>query len=139
MTADRENRSEFMVQGVTFFGLSGLKWLSILACLLILVGVACRRRRIHVPLMLAALTIDLSIVAVIEFGRGAVESAKNRMGPLMAVHIAISVLVLVLYAVQIWTGIQNLRGRRSRWHRYSGVSFVVLRLGNLVTSFAVTS
>lgn len=129
-----------MTLAASILGLSGLKWMSILACVLILAGVAFRRRRrVHVPLMLTALAIDLTIVAIIEIGRGAVESAKNRMGPLMAVHIAISVLVLVLYAVQIWTGIRNLRGRRSRWHRAGGITFVVLRLGNLVTSFAVTS
>ncbi len=88
--------------------------------------------------MLSALIIDLSIVAIIEFTRGAVASAKAKIGPLMAVHIAISVTVLILYGIQIWTGIQNARGFRSRWHGTTGATFVCFRLGNLITSFMVT-
>jgi len=120
-------------------GLTYLKVLSILACLLIAVGLTQRRRRrIHIPLMLSAFVIDLGIVVYIEWDRGAIASAKARMGPLMIVHICLSVLVLILYAVQIVTGVRKARGRPARRHGTTGLCFCVARFGNLITSFLVT-
>lgn len=117
---------------------STLKLISILAFALLLIGFANRRRpRIHVPLMLAAFLIDLSIVAYIEITRDAIASAKAKMGPLMVVHIILSCLVLVFYFGQVATGLRNLRGRRSRWHRTGGPLLLLTRFGNLVTSFLV--
>jgi len=117
-----------------------LKLLSVFVCLLLLVGVAYRRRRrIHIPLMLSAFAIDLSMVFYLEIRRGVVESIPSRpMTTLLFVHILISVLVLVLYGVQITTGIRNLRGPRRPWHRKAGMTFLLLRFGNLITSFFVT-
>ncbi|MEK6676217.1 MAG: hypothetical protein AABZ47_11265 [Planctomycetota bacterium] len=128
-----------MLLTLAIAGLSGLKLLSLVACALILCGVAVRRRKwLHIPLMLMAFAIDLGIVIDIEVTRGAIAAARAKMGPLMIVHICISTVVLILYAVQIVTGIQNARGKRSRWHKTTGISFVVMRFGNLVTSFMVT-
>jgi len=116
-----------------------LKMLSILACILIAVGLTQRRRRsVHIPLMLTAFLIDMGIVAYIEFNRGAIAAAKAKWGALMVVHIIISVLVLVLYVVQIVSGIRKARGSAAHWHKLTGISFAVLRFGNLVTSFLVT-
>jgi hypothetical protein len=119
--------------------LNPYKLASILAVVLILAGLTQRRKKhVHIPLMLTAFLIDISIVVAIELTRGAVASARAKMGPLMVVHIIISVLVLVLYAVQIVSGVRKARGRPGRWHGYTGISFVLLRLGNLVTSYLVT-
>jgi hypothetical protein len=119
--------------------LSGLKLLSIAAFLVLLTGYTLRRRKaVHIPLMLTALAIDLGIVVYIEVQRGAIAAAKARMGPLMAVHIAISVAVLVLYGVQVASGIRKARGGGGRRHGASGTALLWLRFGNLVTSFVVS-
>lgn len=119
--------------------LTTLKLLSILAFLILVVGVLFRRdRRIHIPLMLTAIIIDLSIVAYIEITRDALAAAKAKMGTLMIVHIALSVSVLILYAVQVVTGIRNVRGGKSHAHRKTMPWLVAARLGNLITSFLVS-
>ncbi len=119
--------------------LSPLKIISIGVCVALVVGYIYRRRpRVHVPLMLAAFVVDLAMVVYIEVARDAIASAKAKMGMLMIVHILISVGVLVLYVVQVVSGLANLRGRRSRRHGPAGTSLLVLRLGNLLTSFMVS-
>ena len=117
-----------------------LKFLSAFVCVLIVVGLLNRRRkRVHIPLMLSALIIDLSMVLYLEIRRGVIESIPQRpMTPLLIVHILISVTVLVLYGMQVYTGIQNAKGRRSRQHPRVGATFVVLRFANLLTSWMIT-
>ena len=111
---------------------------SILVCVLLILGVLARRRkRTHIPFMIAAIGIDLTIVVIIEFGRGVIASAEEKMGPLMIVHITMSVLVLVLYGIQVVTGIKKARGRSSRLHGKVMPWLLALRLGNLFTSFLV--
>lgn len=117
-----------------------LKAISIGACILLLVGYAYRRRRyVHVPLMLSAFIIDMSLVAYIELTRHAIEKALSGPGPLMVVHILISVAFVLLYFWQIFTGIGRWRGLKHRAHKSTGLIFLLLRFGNLVTSFLVTS
>jgi cytochrome c oxidase assembly factor CtaG len=122
--------------------ISPLKIISTIVCILLVVGYANRRRaKIHVPLMLICFLTDLGIVVYIEVMRGAVASAQAKMSPLMVVHIIISVVVLVLYFVQVGSGIRNVRrasgAPRSVWHRRGGKWLLITRLGNLVTSFIV--
>ena len=120
-----------------------VSWLhvaSVLVCVLLTLGVLARRRkRVHIPFMVAAIGIDVTIVAVIEFGPGlgAIASAEAKLGPLLIVHITMSVLVLVLYGVQVVTGIKKARGRSSRLHGKVMPWLLALRLGNLFTSFLV--
>lgn len=119
--------------------LSPLKIISIGVCIALIIGYVNRRRpRVHVPLMLAAFVVDLAMVVYIELARDAIASAQAKMGVVMIVHILISVAVLVLYVVQVVSGLANLRGRRSRRHGPAGKSLLVLRLGNLLTSFLVS-
>ena len=120
-------------------GISGLKLLSILAFLLLLTGYAARRKRAaHITMMLTAFLIDMSIVVYIEVTRDALASARAKMGPLMIVHIALSVSVLVFYVGQIVSGIRKVRGRASKWHATGGPLLLLTRFGNLVTSFMVS-
>jgi len=115
-----------------------LKAVSVVAFFLVLLGFANRRRRhVHIPCMAAAFLMDMGVVLYIELTRGAIESARAHMGPLMVVHICLSVTVVGLYFAQIASGIQKARGRRIPWHRQTGVLFVLTRFGNLVTSFLV--
>ena len=117
-----------------------LKVLSILVCVLLVVGVLNRRnRRVHIPLMLSAFLTDLGMVLYLEIRRHVIESIPGRpMTPLLIIHISISTIVLVLYGLQIYTGIQNAKGRRSPWHAKVGAGFLLLRFGNLITSFMIT-
>ena len=116
-----------------------LTLISAFACVLIVVGVLNRRRkRIHIPLMVSALTIDLGIVLYLELARGVVESIPGRqMTPLLVFHICLRCLVLVLYGVQVFTGIKNARGQRSAWHAKIPPWFILARFGNLITSYFV--
>jgi uncharacterized membrane protein YozB (DUF420 family) len=113
-----------------------LNSLSLLVWLILVAGFICRRHRAaHIPLMGSAMLTDLGMVLYLEIRRGVVESLPSReMTPLLAIHICVSVVVLVLYGVQVATGIRNTRGRRSAWHRRWGPLILWCRLGNLVTS-----
>lgn len=115
-----------------------IHYVSLLVCILLIVGVRYRtRRRVHIPLMLSAILIDVGMVLYIELSRGAIKSAQAKMGPLMMVHIAISVSVLVLYAIQVYSGIRKFRGGTSALHRRVMWPTLVLRIGNFVTSIMV--
>jgi uncharacterized membrane protein YozB (DUF420 family) len=109
-------------------------------CLILVIGVLNRRRkRIHIPLMLSAMAIDVGMVLYLEIRRGVVESIPQRpMTPLLVIHITISVLVLILYGVQVVTGYRNAKGRRSTWHPRIAALLLPLRFANLITSFMIT-
>jgi len=117
-----------------------LKLLSAFVCFILVIGVLNRRRkRIHIPLMLTAMAIDVGMVLYLEIRRGVVESIPTRpMTLLLAVHITISVLVLILYGVQVVTGFRNAKGRRSTWHPWIAGLLLPLRFSNLITSFMIT-
>lgn len=116
-----------------------LALLNFVVVTIVVIGVLNRRRqRIHIPLMLSALTIDLAIVLYLELTRAVVESLPGRpMTPLLVIHVVISTLVLVLYGVQVVTGIKKIRGQPSTIHRQIMIWFLVMRLGNAVTSVFV--
>lgn len=116
-----------------------LKAVSIFVCVLLVVGYFNRRKRkIHIPMMLSAFVIDMIIVLIIEFSRGAIKTAQAKMGPLMIIHIIISVSVILLYIGQIVSGIKKAKGGTCNWHGRTGLILLIARLGNLVTSFMVT-
>ncbi|MCH8148201.1 MAG: hypothetical protein IH987_09460 [Planctomycetes bacterium] len=116
-----------------------IRVLSVTVFCMLLIGVACRRRkRLHMSLMISAITIDLGIVLYLEIARGVVESIPKRpMTSLLFVHILLSVTVIVMYGVQVYGGIQNARGNRSVAHRKLMPWLLLIRFGNLVTSFFV--
>jgi uncharacterized membrane protein YozB (DUF420 family) len=111
-----------------------------LALLLIGAGILFRRdRHLHVPLIITAFAIDLTLVLYVELSKHAVESVLRRGGALLWFHALVSALMFVLYLVQIALGLRILRGNTltRRTHRRVGVAFVCLRLINYVTSFMV--
>lgn len=123
-----------------FFGaINPIHGLSLLVCIMLVVGVIWRRKRnVHIPLMLGAIVIDLGMVLYIEFSRGAVEQAQSKMGTLMKVHIAISIGVLVLYGIHVCTGILMARGGKvGGIHGKIMLPTVGLRILNLITSVMV--
>lgn len=128
-----------MFSAILPFEISGLKWLSIGVYVILVIGYLNRRkRRVHIPLMLTAFVIDMAMLLYIELTRNAIQAAQDRMSTIMLVHVLLSVATLVLYVGQIITGIRKLKGKPSTWHRIGGHSFMLARLGNLVTSFMVS-
>jgi len=118
--------------------LSILELVSCGVCLILAVGLINRHhKKIHIPCMVTAFVVDVTMVLYIELTRGAVASARAKMGPLMVFHICVSVAVLVLYVWQIATGIKKARGRRAGSHRAAGLTLFLFRLINLITSFMV--
>ncbi|RME36448.1 MAG: hypothetical protein D6788_11565 [Planctomycetota bacterium] len=113
-----------------------LKALSAFVCVILVVGYCNRRRRsVHVPLMISALVIDLSMVLYLEITRAVVETIPKRpLTPLLIVHIILSVIVLVLYGVQVVTGRKKWKHRPSILHGKVALWFLGLRFGNLITS-----
>ncbi len=117
-----------------------LKALSALVCVLVVVGLLKRtKRRTHVTMMVSAFTIDVGIVLYLEITRHVVESAASReMSGLLIFHIFLSVVVLCLYGLQIYTGVtKKLKNAPCPLHKKSAVLFVITRLGNLITSIIV--
>jgi len=117
-----------------------LKVLSAFVCVLVVVGLFKRTsRRTHVTMMVSALLIDLGMVLYLEITRHVVESVPTReMSGLLLFHIALSVVVLSLYGVQLYTGIKKkLKGLPCPLHKRTAVFFVMTRFGNFVTSILV--
>ena len=115
-----------------------LRILNVLVFILLLIGFANRRQaRIHVPIMVTSFVLDMLMLIYIEVTRHAIEQAVGETNLTMKVHIAASLVVVILYVGQIITGIRKKRGRSSRWHGKAGVVFLTARFVNLVTSFLV--
>lgn len=119
--------------------------ISTIAVVLILLGWKFRRRaEIHIPLMASAFALDLMLLLYIEFTSHAIETLQADImtaadEKLLYFHVTVSALMLILYFVQIGTGIRLARGHAiSRvFHRNAGYAFITCRLLNYVTSFFV--
>lgn len=108
---------------------------------LILYGVVQHARRtLHVRVMTVAFCLDILMVLIIELSRNAIEQAVGPTSDLMKFHVAVSVLALVFWVLQIVTGRQILRGQPKRpRHRIQAWTFLLLRGANLVTAFMVSA
>jgi hypothetical protein len=116
--------------------------LSTLVLVIVAVGFWLRKRRnaVHIRLMISAFLIDLFMVLYIEISRHAVEKVVASTRPLVWFHAAVSVMVLVCYVAMIQLGRSLLAGHQTarKWHRLLGMTFLVLRGLNYVTSYLVT-
>jgi hydrogenase-4 membrane subunit HyfE len=113
---------------------------SIIIVLLLYTGLFNRRnRRIHVGIMSTAIIWDLLLVLQIELNRGAVEKAVKvaENATILNVHVAISVITVLLYLVLAYTGIRFLLGHKNliHIHGYVGPLALILRTATLITSF----
>ncbi len=119
---------------------------SSIAVLLIALGWKFKKRaEIHIPLMASAFVLDLSLLLYIEFTRHAIETLQKDITTathegLLYFHVMVSAIMLILYFVQIGTGIRLAKGNAvSRvFHKNAAIAFVACRLLNYVTSFFVT-
>lgn len=109
----------------------------------ILLGVALRRRRAtHVAIMRSCFAADVLMVLLIELQRGAVkqtmEQVQSMSKGLLSFHIAVSVLALVFWVVQLRSGSRILKGAPiGPAHRRGAALFLIFRLTNVVTAFMV--
>jgi hypothetical protein len=113
---------------------------STLVVALVIAGLSNRRRpMVHRTFMISAFVVDLLLVLYIEATRHAVETVVTGVHPLIWVHAAISVAVLVCYALMIGLGRRLFAGALDLrlTHRNLGIAFCVLRGLNYVTSFLV--
>lgn len=113
-----------------------IKAISGFVCILLAVGIYYRHKKnVHLPIMITAFLIDLSLVLYLELARHVVETLPDRpMNTMLTVHIMLSTAALALYLVQFYTGIQNARGNKSEWHRKVPFAFITARFGGFVTS-----
>jgi len=101
--------------------------------ILMLAGFILRKKReFHVPLMLAAIAVDLSVVAILEVERDAVKTAMSfSLGLVPQLHIAASATAVALYFPLLALGFLLLRGspsaRLRRAHRALGLSAFAFR------------
>ena len=115
-----------------------LKLAGVAVFVLLLFGFSQRsNRRIHIPVMLLAFALDMSLLGYIEFARGAVEQMVGPTSPIMKVHLSFSITTVALYFVQITSGVLRARGHKAAIHGYTGMSLLIFRFGNLVTSFLI--
>ncbi|MBL4888563.1 MAG: DUF420 domain-containing protein [Candidatus Lindowbacteria bacterium] len=122
-------------------------WVSLFVITLIAIGISLRKDRSkHIPIMFTAFAIDVSLVIYLEFTRMAVEKSfglagQPLPGPLLAFHIAVSILVLVLYGFQINFGIKLKNGNENirKKHRTCAMLFILMRLLNFATSLIIAA
>lgn len=113
-----------------------LKFFSLIVIILIFIGLVFRRQKQkHVAIMMSAFTIDILMVLYIELTRQAINTSLHPPHPFIVFHVVISVLAVCLYFGQLVTGFQMLKtGILKPSHKKMAIAFVVLRVGNWVTS-----
>lgn len=120
----------------------GFPILSTLVLVLLTVGIVYRKvNRIHISAMMLAFLIDIGMVLYLELNRAAVEQVVEGVHGLLAFHVAVSVLVVLLYIALIVTGMRLFKRITisTKLHRLLASVFVIGRLINYVTAFYVGS
>jgi hypothetical protein len=87
--------------------------------------------------MVSAFVIDMSMVLDIELTRAAVKTAMGPTSLLMKVHLFFAFGTVLLYLVQIVSGAIRFKKGGVKFHKYTGISFLLFRFGNMVTSFLI--
>jgi len=119
--------------------------ISTFVILLIVLGWKFRdRSRLHIAIMSLAFFIDLALLLYIETSRHAIAHvSKSVMAAqsdgLLYFHVTVSALTLVLYIVQISSGIKLFKGwlPSRKFHARAAMLFVTFRLLNYATSFFI--
>lgn len=111
---------------------------------LIFIGVALRKnRKVHPPIMITCFLVDLALVLYLEFTRGAIKEAADRvMEPMMLIHIIVATLSIGLYVALLITGTKVLRGapeKLQRIHKRFAITFLVNRVAVLATAIMVST
>ena len=116
--------------------------LATLAWLLLVAGWAARRnRRVHVPLVLAGIALDLALVGYLEFSRHVIEkTVSEQFSAMRWAHIATSTIAVVLYIPTLILGFRLLRGGDfvvRRRHAAVAVTALAMRTVGFICMWAV--
>lgn len=115
--------------------------------LVIAVGWFFRRHvAIHIPCMVVAFLMDLTLLLYIEGTRQAIHTVTDSLKTpaqhaFLLFHVSVSLLVILLYLVQMVSGIvlkrkPGILSMRNA-HKMSAIAFIVCRSANYITSFFV--
>ncbi|MFQ5654591.1 MAG: hypothetical protein ACE5GW_07655 [Planctomycetota bacterium] len=96
-----------------------------------------RRRRIHIPMMVACFVADFILLLAVELSREAVKEALTSESWMVRIHVIISVPMLLSWFFALYTGYQRRVGRRVKAHFVNAWVFLVLRALNWVTALFV--
>jgi hypothetical protein len=122
------------------------KALNTTSLLLLFFGLWNRRRpRVHIPVMVTCIVLDVGNLLLVELTRGAIHQALSAIDQaqkpeswLLYFHFTVSVLFLAGYGVAAASGTKLYRrGRCRRLHKANAVVFLFNRLASYVTSFFV--
>lgn len=117
--------------------------ISTFSFILLIIGILYRKTpKIHIPLMVVAFLIDMALVLYIELNRSVMKQIIHESpfsSLILNVHILFSVILLILFCLQIFIGIKTVyrREKYRYWHKYIGWSLLGFRVGNYVTSFLI--
>ena len=112
---------------------------------LIFLGLKFRHNaKLHMGLMSFAFLVDLVLLLYIETSRHAIAHVSKSVltaqsDTLLYFHVTVSTLTLVLYIVQIVSGIKLFKGWAPgrQFHQRAAMAFIALRLLNYATSFFI--
>ncbi|MBI3096654.1 MAG: hypothetical protein HYY93_00180 [Planctomycetes bacterium] len=98
-----------------------------------------RRRRIHIPLMLAAGLTDLAVVIILTIQRDPFGTLARSSPGILWVHVSLALLSLVLLGRQAWTGRRLVGDPAARAsHGRLAVTFLACRTLTFITALMVT-
>ena len=114
----------------------------------IIYGVAKHRNAaLHTKVMVACMILDFLLLAAVELTQDAIAQAvgtaeggrTTQATVILTIHITASVLMMVWWFVQLYTGRKILKGERELLPRHARHArmFLVFRFVNLVTAFMV--
>ena len=91
-----------------------------------------RNRKLHVPLAISGMALDLALVLILEFSRGViVMTVEKDWSWTQWTHIGSSTLAVLMYFPVMWYGIQILRGAAGKKarsaHKHSAHLAITLR------------
>jgi len=114
------------------------KLISTISVCLLIIGLYFRfNRRVHIPLMGTAAFIDLILVVVLETQRSVMNQVvRDELSGSLQMHLPFAITTGIMYVPLIIFGIRLAKGAEQIrvWHRYTGGIFIVVRLGNYITS-----
>ncbi|MDB5036838.1 MAG: hypothetical protein JWQ35_366 [Bacteriovoracaceae bacterium] len=103
-----------------------------------------KKRRTHLRLMLTAISIDISLVLVLELQRAAIKTALDmKLGFFQQLHIASSLLAVLFYFPTMYFGWKAFRDHSknipvtSNRHIWLGITAFILRSIGFITMFSM--
>ena len=111
-------------------------------------GVILRKeKKIHMPLMITAIVLDLAIVLILQIKRHAIQTAsEGTLNGLQKSHIAFSTIAVLLYIPVAIFGLKKISKRtkrtqpsHSKLHQKFGICAYIFRTLGFITMFSLLS